>query len=73
MIISVINMSTGAIADADLLRAIRAINRQIAEELHLSPKTVSRHLTNIFTKIQVTSRSAATAFAFKHYLVGRRP
>ena len=32
MIISVINMSDGAIADADLLRAIRAINRQIAED-----------------------------------------
>ena len=32
MIISVINMSSGAIADADLLRAIRAINRQIAED-----------------------------------------
>ena len=32
MIISVINMSTGAISDADLLRAIRAINRQIAED-----------------------------------------
>jgi len=32
-------------------------------------KTVSRHLSNIFTKIGVTSRSGATAFAFEHALV----
>lgn len=32
-------------------------------------KTVSRHLSNIFTKIGVSSRSAATAFAFEHQLV----
>ncbi|HVW80516.1 MAG TPA: LuxR C-terminal-related transcriptional regulator [Mycobacteriales bacterium] len=46
-------------------------NREIADQLHLSPKTVSRHLTNIFTKIQVSSRAAATAFAFEQRLVGR--
>jgi len=44
-------------------------NKQIAERLHLSAKTVARHLSNIFTKIDVTSRSAATAFAFEHRLV----
>ena len=44
-------------------------NKQIAGELYLSEKTVARHLSNIFTKIDVTSRSAATAFAFEHRLV----
>lgn len=44
-------------------------NRKIADELHLSEKTVARHLSNIFTKIDVTSRAAATAFAFRHHLV----
>jgi len=38
-------------------------NNEIAAELYLSPKTVSRHLSNIFTKIDVTSRAGATAFA----------
>jgi DNA-binding CsgD family transcriptional regulator len=48
-------------------------NKQIAAELFLSEKTVSRHLSNIFAKIGVTSRSAATAFAFEQGLVtGRR-
>jgi DNA-binding NarL/FixJ family response regulator len=47
-------------------------NKEIAAQLHLSVKTVSRHLTNIFNKIGVTSRAAATAFAFEHDLIGRR-
>jgi len=46
-------------------------NKQIAAQLDLSTKTVSRHLTNIFNKIGVTSRTAATAFAFQHRLVQR--
>jgi ATP/maltotriose-dependent transcriptional regulator MalT len=47
-------------------------NKEIAAQLHLSAKTVSRHLTNIFNKMGVSSRAAATAFAFEHHLVGRR-
>lgn len=47
-------------------------NSDIAATLHLSVKTVSRHLSNIFTKIGVTSRAAATAFAFEHELVSAR-
>ena len=47
-------------------------NKEIAEALVLSAKTVSRHLSNIFTKIDVNSRSAATAFAFEHGLTKRR-
>lgn len=44
-------------------------NKQIAGALFLSGKTVDRHLSNIFAKINVASRSAATAFAFEHRLV----
>lgn len=44
-------------------------NREIAEALVISEKTVSRHLENIFTKIDVASRAAATAYAYEHDLV----
>ncbi|MGH2703919.1 MAG: LuxR C-terminal-related transcriptional regulator [Actinomycetota bacterium] len=44
-------------------------NRGIAAELVLSEHTVRRHLQNIFAKIGVTTRAAATAFAFQHDLV----
>jgi ATP/maltotriose-dependent transcriptional regulator MalT len=47
-------------------------NKAIAAQLHLSPKTVSRHLTNIFNKIGVTTRTAAAAFAFEHHLTIKR-
>jgi DNA-binding CsgD family transcriptional regulator len=47
-------------------------NKEVAAHLLLSVKTVSRHLTNIFNKIGVTSRSAATAFAYEHHLINRR-
>jgi DNA-binding NarL/FixJ family response regulator len=43
-------------------------NKQIASELVISEKTVARHLSNIFTKVGVGSRSAATAWAFQHGL-----
>jgi DNA-binding NarL/FixJ family response regulator len=45
-------------------------NREIAAELFLSEKTVARHLSNIFTKLGVSSRAAATAFAYDRGLVG---
>jgi DNA-binding CsgD family transcriptional regulator len=44
-------------------------NRTIADELRLSEKTVARHLSNIFNKLDVSSRAAATAYAFEHRLV----
>ncbi len=44
-------------------------NRGIAADLVLSEKTVARHLSNIFTKLGVSSRTAAAAYAFEHDLV----
>ena len=43
-------------------------NREIAAELFLSEKTVARHVSNIFTKLRVSSRAAATAYAYQHGL-----
>jgi DNA-binding NarL/FixJ family response regulator len=44
-------------------------NRAIATELFISEKTVARHVSNIFTKLRLSSRAAATAYAYKHGLV----
>jgi DNA-binding NarL/FixJ family response regulator len=44
-------------------------NRAISEQLFLSEKTVDRHVSNIFTKLDVPTRAAATAFAYQHRLV----
>ena len=54
-----------------MLRLVAAgkSNPQIAAALVLSEKTVARHLSNIFTKLDVTSRTAAAAYAFEHELV----
>jgi predicted ATPase/DNA-binding CsgD family transcriptional regulator len=44
-------------------------DRQIAEQLIISPRTVNSHLTSIYNKLGVDSRAAATRFAFEHWLV----
>jgi DNA-binding CsgD family transcriptional regulator len=44
-------------------------NEQVAERLVISPRTVDTHLTSIYSKIGVSSRSAATRYAIEHHLV----
>src|SRR5439155_120487 len=44
-------------------------NREIASTLVISEHTVARHVQNIFAKLGLSSRAAATAFAFEHDLV----
>jgi DNA-binding NarL/FixJ family response regulator len=57
--------------EVEVLRMVAAgrSNAAIAAELVLSEKTVARHLSNIFAKLDVGSRTAAAAFAFEHDLV----
>ena len=57
--------------ELDVLRQVAAgrTNRQISEALVISEKTVERHLSNIFTKLGVSNRAAATAYAYDHRLV----
>jgi DNA-binding NarL/FixJ family response regulator len=43
-------------------------NRVIAEKLYISEKTVASHVSHIFTKLGVSSRAAATAYAYDHDL-----
>jgi DNA-binding CsgD family transcriptional regulator len=45
-------------------------NRKIAARLGISEKTVARHISNIFTKLDLSSRAAATAYAYQNGLVG---
>ena len=51
------------------LLATGKTNRAIAADLVLAEKTVDRHVTNIFTKLAVSSRAAATAYAYEHRLL----
>jgi DNA-binding CsgD family transcriptional regulator len=51
------------------LLASGATNKAIAADLVLSDRTVDRHVSNIFTKLRVSSRAAATAWAYEHRLV----
>ena len=44
-------------------------NKAIGRTLSLSEKTIERHVSNIFTKLGVPSRAAATAFAYQHKLI----
>ena len=57
--------------EVEILRHVAAgmTNRQIAAMLSISDHTVRRHLQNIFAKLGVPSRAAATAFAFRHNLI----
>ena len=44
-------------------------NEQVARQLVISPRTVNTHLSSIYGKIQVTTRSAATRYAIEHQLI----
>jgi DNA-binding NarL/FixJ family response regulator len=57
--------------ELEVLRHVAAgkTNRAIAADLFLSEKTVARHVSNIFAKLRVSSRAAATAYAYEHDLV----
>ena len=57
--------------ELQVLRLVTAgrTNKAIAADLVLSERTVDRHVSNIFTKLGVSSRAAATAYAYQHQLV----
>jgi DNA-binding CsgD family transcriptional regulator/tetratricopeptide (TPR) repeat protein len=57
--------------ELEVLRLVAAgnTNRAIAGELVLSDRTVDRHVSNIYAKLDVSSRAAATAYAYEHGLI----
>ena len=57
--------------ERQVLRLIAAgrTNKAIAAELVVSERTVDRHVSNIYAKVRVSSRAAATAYAYEHELV----
>ena len=63
----------GSLSDREMqvLRLLAAgkTNHDIAEELFISDKTVARHVSNIFDKLGVSSRTGATAWAYQHNLI----
>ncbi|MBI1885724.1 MAG: DNA-binding response regulator [Chloroflexi bacterium] len=59
------------VREVEVLRLLATgrTNRAIAADLFLSEKTVARHVSNIFAKVGLSSRAAATAYAYQHDLV----
>jgi DNA-binding CsgD family transcriptional regulator len=57
--------------ELQVLRLVAAgdTNKAIAAELSLSDRTIERHLSNIFTKLDLSTRAAATAWAYEHGLI----
>ncbi len=56
--------------EVEVLRLVASgfTDAQIAEKLILSPRTVHTHISSIYSKLGVTSRSAATRYAMEHHL-----
>jgi DNA-binding NarL/FixJ family response regulator len=57
--------------ELQVLRLVAAggTNKVIASKLSLSEKTIDRHVSNILTKLDVSSRTAAATFAYRHKLI----
>lgn len=57
--------------EQEVLRLVAAgdTNRSIAAALFVSERTIDRHVSNIFAKLDVSSRAAATAFAYQNRLL----
>jgi len=57
--------------ELEVLRLVASgkTNKEVASELCLSERTIDRHVSNIFTKLDVSTRAAATAFAYEHNLL----
>lgn len=60
--------------EVEVLRAVAdgLTNREVGEALHISRRTVDRHLTNIYAKLGFSTRAAAVAWAAEHHLLRRR-
>ena len=60
--------------EVEVLRLVATgkTNRVIATSLGISEKTVARHVANIFAKLNLSTRAAATAFAYEHELLSPR-
>lgn len=60
--------------EMEILRLIAAgkVNREVADELYISPATVARHIANIYQKLDVDSRAKLTAFALQNGLMEAR-
>jgi DNA-binding NarL/FixJ family response regulator len=59
--------------EVEVLRLVATgcTNRDVAAMLFISERTVHRHLSNIFIKLGVSTRTAATAYAFEHGIASR--
>ncbi len=57
--------------EVEVLRLIAQgwTDAQIAEHLVISPRTVNRHTTSLYSKLNVSSRAAATRYALEHHLL----
>src|SRR5690606_17002031 len=68
---SVANQAGLSARELEVLRLVATgkPNKSIAAALHLSVKTVDRHVSNIFTKLKVASRAEATACAYEKKLL----